>query len=79
MTQIPLTQMKYGENGVVTDLAGSCQDLYCLGIRKGKHVKMITRQPIKGPLVVLAEEVEVAMGLDIAALVTVDVSESDAR
>lgn len=79
MTQIPLTQMKYGETGVVTDLAGSCQDLYCLGIRKGKHVKMITRQPIKGPLVVLAEGAEVAMGLDIAARVTVDVSESDAR
>lgn len=79
MTQIPLTQMNYGENGVVTDLAGSCQDLYCLGIRKGKHVKMITRQPIKGPLVVLAEGVEVAMGLEIAARVTVDVSESDAR
>lgn len=79
MTQIPLTQLKYGEKGVVTDLAGSCQDLYCLGIRKGKHVKMITRQPIKGPLVVLADGVEVAMGLDIAAQVTVDVPESDPR
>lgn len=79
MTQIKLTQMTYGRTGIVTDLAGSCQDLYCLGIRKGKHVKMITRQPIKGPLVVRADGVEIAMGREIASLVTVDVSGSDVR
>ncbi|WP_265581505.1 FeoA family protein [Methanofollis aquaemaris] len=72
MTQKSLTQMKYGETGVVTELLGSRHDLNCLGIRKGKPLKMITRQPIKGPVVVLADGVEVAMGLEIAARVMVE-------
>ena len=73
MTQKKLTEMKYGESGVVVELRGPRHDLNCLGIRKGKHLEMITRQPIRGPLVVLAEGVEVAMGLEIAAQVVVEV------
>ncbi|WP_366943751.1 FeoA family protein [Methanofollis sp.] len=72
MTQKKLKEMEYGESGVVIELRGSRHDLNCLGIRKGKRLEMITRQPIKGPVVVLAEGVEVAMGLEIAALVVVD-------
>lgn len=72
MTQKKVTEMEYGETGVVVELLGSRHDLNCLGIRKGKRLEMITKQPIKGPVVVLAEGVEVAMGLEIAALVVVD-------
>jgi ferrous iron transport protein A len=73
MTQKKLTEMEYGENGVVIELRGPRHDLNCLGIRNGKNLEMITRQPIRGPVVVLAEGVEVAMGLEIAALVVVEV------
>jgi ferrous iron transport protein A len=44
-----------------------------MGLRTGKKLKMITRQPIKGPVVVLIDEVEIAMGLDLAAQVTVNI------
>ncbi|MDD3622990.1 MAG: FeoA family protein [Methanofollis sp.] len=73
MTQKKVTEMEYGETGVIVELLGSHHDLNCLGIRKGKNLEMITKQPIKGPAVVLAEGVEVAMGLEIAALVVVEV------
>ncbi|TAJ44672.1 FeoA family protein [Methanofollis fontis] len=73
MTQKQLTQMGYGENGVVVDLRGFRHGLNCLGIRTGKRLEMITRQPIQGPVVVLADGVEVAMGREVADMVMVEV------
>lgn len=61
-----LSELEYGESGVVQEICAAQHELNCLGIRVKKQVKMVTRQPIKGPVVVVVDETEIAMGLDIA-------------
>lgn len=68
-----ITDLEYGETGTIVEIRGFCQALNSLGIRIGKNVKMITRQPIKGPVVVIAGDVQVAMGCDLAAGVVVEI------
>ncbi|HDS64088.1 FeoA family protein [Methanofollis tationis] len=72
-----INDLEYGETGIIVDIRGFRRELNSLGIRTGKTVKMITRQPIKGPVVVIAGDVEVAMGCDLAAGVFVDIREGD--
>jgi len=50
-----------------------------MGIRVGKQVKMVTKQPIKGPVVILSgnDEVEVAMGLEIADEIIIEIEEKN--
>ena len=45
-----------------------------LGVREGKTLTMVTKQPVKGPVVVMLGEVEVAMGLEMADSVFVECS-----
>ncbi len=68
-----ITDLEYGETGTIVEIRGFCQELNSLGIRTGKNVKMITRQPIKGPVVVIAGDVQVAMGCNLAAGVVVEI------
>jgi len=67
-----IADLEYGETGTIVEILGSHRELNSLGVRTGKNVKMITRQPIKGPVVVIAGDVEVAMGCDLASGVVVD-------
>ncbi|MDN7024325.1 ferrous iron transport protein A [Methanoculleus sp. FWC-SCC1] len=72
--QKKVSDLEYGESGIVREILASQHDLSCLGIRRNKHLKMITRQPIKGPVVVIVDEMEVAMGIEIAAQVVVEIA-----
>jgi ferrous iron transport protein A len=67
-----LSELAFGETGVVTEILTSGRELNCMGLRKGKQLKMVTKQPIKGPVVVLIGEVEIAMGIRMAEQVTVE-------
>ncbi|KQC04235.1 MAG: iron transporter FeoA [Methanoculleus sp. SDB] len=67
-----LSDLAFGEKGVVTEILASGRELNCMGLRKGKQLKMITKQPIKGPVVVLIGEVEIAMGIRMAEQITVE-------
>lgn len=67
-----LSELGFGESGTVREILASPHDLNCLGIRAGKHLTMITRQPIRGPVVVAVEGIEVAMGLETARSVIVE-------
>jgi ferrous iron transport protein A len=75
--QKKLFALEFGERGVVCEIRTSVHDLNCMGVRVGKELTMITKQPIKGPVVVLLGEMEVAIGLDLAAQILVDVIGSD--
>lgn len=66
-----LSELEYGESGVVREIRASQHELNCLGIRVKKRVKMVTHQPIKGPVVVVVDDMEVAMGLDTAEAVVI--------
>lgn len=68
-----LSELKYGESGVVREIRASQHELNRLGIRTKREVKMITRQPVKGPVVVTVDDMAVAMGLNTAEGVFVEV------
>ncbi|MBP2133304.1 ferrous iron transport protein A [Methanomicrobium sp. W14] len=69
-----LPEMEYGETGLIKEIKSSSHNLSPIGIRVGKKVKMITKQPIKGPVVVVTGEVEVAIGINEAYSIIVDVT-----
>ncbi len=68
-----LSELEFSESGTVRDIFASRHELNCLGVRVRKHLTMITRQPIKGPVVVAVDDMEVAMGLETARCVIVEV------
>lgn len=76
--QKKLVDLEFGDRGVVREIHMSAHDLNCMGLRVGKKIKMITKQPIQGPVVVLLGEVEIAMGPEIAAQVIIDITGTDA-
>ncbi len=69
-----LSNMDYDENGTVTDIDGDLRKRVAgMGIRVGKRLRMITKQPIKGPVVVIVDEAETSLGLELAERITVEV------
>jgi len=68
-----LSEMKYEEEGTVTDIKGTLRKKVAgMGIRVGKRLKMITKQPVKGPVVVLVDEANTSLGLDVAERIIVE-------
>ena len=66
--------MKYGEEGTVTDIEQTLRKQVAgMGIRVNKNLKMITKQPMKGPVVVVVDSANTSLGLDVAAKITVEV------
>jgi ferrous iron transport protein A len=69
-----LSEMSYGEEGVVKSIEGSLRNKVAgMGIRVGKKLKMITKHPIKGPVVVLVDEARTSLGLGIASKIIIEV------
>ncbi|WFN33957.1 ferrous iron transport protein A [Methanogenium sp. S4BF] len=69
---IKLSDLPFGETAVVREIHTPAHDLNCMGLRIGRELKMITRQPIKGPVVVSIGELEIAMGLETAARIVAE-------
>ena len=71
-----LSEMNYGEEGTVTSINTDLREKIAgMGIRVGKKLKMITKQPIKGPVVVVVDEANTSLGLGIADKIMVEVKE----
>ena len=69
-----LSEMRYGEEGVVKSIEGDLRNKVAgMGIRVGKKIKVITKQPIKGPVVVLVDEYRTSLGLGIADKIIIEV------
>jgi len=68
-----LSEMEFGTTGTVMEIRASSRQINALGIRVGKELRMITKQPIRGPVVVTVREVGVAMGLELASEIIMDV------
>ncbi|MEA1906023.1 MAG: FeoA family protein [Euryarchaeota archaeon] len=69
-----LSEMDYGEQGTITEIAKDLRTRVAgMGIRVGKKLRMVTKQPIKGPVDVVVDEAETSLGLDMAEKITVDV------
>ena len=68
-----LSEMKYEEEGTVTDIEETLRKKVAgMGIRVGKRLKMITKQPVKGPVVVVVDEASTSLGLDVAEKISVE-------
>ena len=71
-----LSQMKYGEKGIVKDIDDDLKERIAgMGIRIGKGLKMITKQPMKGPVVVLVDGARTSLGAGIADKIKVEMVE----
>jgi ferrous iron transport protein A len=71
-----LSEMNYGEKGTVTSINSDLRERIAgMGIRVGKKLKMITKQPIKGPVVVVVDEANTSLGLGIADKIIIEVEE----
>ena len=78
-----LTDMNNGEIGMVTEIMGgrgqrprtesrSAKHLKHLGLRVGKELLVITRQPF-GPIVIMVDDTEIAIGRGMAGKICVEV------
>lgn len=69
-----LSEMGYDEIGSVKRIEGELREKVAgMGIRVGKTVRMITKQPIKGPVVVVVDESNTSLGRDIAGKIIVEI------
>lgn len=71
-----LSQMKYAEKGRIKEIDQALRvQVAGMGIREGKEVEMMTKQPIKGPLVVTVDRADTSIGLGLADRIIVEVEE----
>ncbi len=69
-----LSQMDYEEEGVVKSIKEDLKEKIAgMGIRVGKKLKMLTKQPIKGPVVVTVDKAETSLGLGLADKIIVEI------
>ncbi len=71
-----LSEMEFGEEGKVIEIdEGLRKRIAGVGIRVGKKLRMATRQPIKGPVVIELDRVNTSLGFGFANKIVVDVKE----
>jgi ferrous iron transport protein A len=73
-----LNRMKAGEEGVIVELQGGhvfFQRLEAMGIHPGKHIKLISKQPLRGPVAIQAGHSRIALGHGMAQKIVVECSE----
>ncbi|MDI6885739.1 MAG: FeoA family protein [archaeon] len=69
-----LSEMDFDEEGTVKEIAEDLRaKIAGMGIRVGKNIRMATKQPIKGPVVVEVDKSFTSLGLGIAEKIVVEV------
>jgi len=69
-----LSQMDYEEEGMVKSVEEDLKEKIAgMGIRVGKKLKMLTKQPIKGPVVVIVDKACTSLGLGLADKIIVEI------
>lgn len=69
-----MSEMNFDEEGIVKKIEeGFKPKIAGMGIRVGKKVRMATRQPINGPVVIEMERANTSLGLGLADKIIVDV------
>jgi ferrous iron transport protein A len=68
-----LSEMGFDEKGTVKEIDEDLRNQVAgMGIRVGKKVRMATKQPIKGPVVVEVDKSFTSLGLGIAEKIEVE-------
>ena len=69
-----LSEMKYEEKGRIKKIDKSLRaQIAGMGIREGKDVEMMSKQPIKGPVVVNVDRSNTSIGIGLADKIIVEV------
>jgi len=69
-----LSEMDFDEEGTVKEIDENLRKQVAgMGIRVGKNIRMATKQPIKGPVVVEVDKSLTSLGLGIAEKIIVEV------
>ncbi len=69
-----LSQMKYEEKGTIIRIEGSLREQIAgMGIREGKEIKLMTKHPWKGPVVVVVDRANTSLGKGLADKIIVEV------
>jgi ferrous iron transport protein A len=71
-----LSEMDFDEEGTVKEIAEDLRgQIAGMGIREGKNIRMATKQPIKGPVVVEVDKSFTSLGLGVAEKIVVAVGQ----
>ncbi len=69
-----LSKMKYEQKGKIKKIDQSLRARIAgMGIREGKEIEVMTKQPIKGPVVVNIDRSDTSLGMGLADKITVEV------
>jgi len=73
-----LSEMDFDEEGTVKEIDENLKKQVAgMGIRVGKNIRMATKQPIKGPVVVEVDKSLTSLGLGIAEKIVVEVGQDE--
>ncbi|MDY6966476.1 MAG: FeoA family protein [Halobacteriota archaeon] len=70
-----LDEMNIGQSGMITQITGGHgqrRHMRSMGLREGKNIKIITKQPVGGPIIVEMDGNQIAIGRGMAMRVLVD-------
>jgi ferrous iron transport protein A len=70
----PISELKDGQSAVIAQLLGGPGfegRLRSMGIREGKEVRMVTHQPLRGPVVISIDGRETTLGRQMAQRILV--------
>mgnify|MGYP000498164472 CR=1 FL=1 len=71
-----LSEMNYEEEGRVGSIEQDLKNKVAgMGIRVGKNLKMVTKHPLKGPIVVEVDGAHTSLALGMADKITMEVKE----
>jgi len=74
--QISLTQLPFNKRGKIVALNGGQgfqRRLRVMGIREGQIVKIVSKQPFRGPLTIAVFGCQMTLGRGMASKITVEV------
>ena len=75
MTEASLTELKSGDTGIVSRIEGGQRmitRLSGLGITEGIEIEMVSRQPMKGPVLIKTGRTKVAIGHGMAGRIFIN-------
>ena len=79
INEIPLIHMKSGEKGIIAAIQGGhgmIHKLDALGIRCGVELKKVSRQPMRGPVLIEIGNTQIAIGYGMAQRIVVEIKKS---
>jgi len=73
---VDLAYMKNGQSGIVVRLQGGygfIRHVQAMGIMEGKRVTKLVSQPLRGPILVSVDNLQIAIGYGMAKRIFLDV------